>query len=73
MQRLEIVVGSVRDEAGVMRYQAELLVRPFSGWILAKTRLVSTKGWAQRDGCRVFGPMIAEQNREIMRRYGSGR
>jgi hypothetical protein len=36
-------------------YRAELWVRPYSGWMMACTRTVSTKTWATRDGKRIFG------------------
>lgn len=35
-------------------WRAELWVRPYDGWRLATTRIVTTQTWATRDGRRIF-------------------
>lgn len=44
----------VVQEATTSLYRAELWVRPFDGWMLAATMWRKTRGWANRDGVRVF-------------------
>lgn len=44
----------VVQEATTGLYRAELWVRPFNGRMLASTMWRKTRGWATRDGVRVF-------------------
>lgn len=44
----------VVQEATTGLYRAELWVSPFNGRMLASTMWRKTRGWAHRDGVRVF-------------------